>query len=98
MIQEGSCQPSSSPWASPLHMVEKKNGEWRLCDDYRRLNAVTVPDKYPLRHIHNFSFALRGCKVFTKLDLKRDFHQILLAEDDRPKTVVTTPFGCFSSM
>lgn len=95
MLQEGICQPSSSPWAAPLHMVRKKNGEWRLCGDYRRLNAATLPDKYPLRHIHDFSYALQGCKIFTKLDLTRAFHQVPLAAEDKAKTAVITPFGLF---
>jgi len=95
MLQEGLCQPSSSPWASPLHMVRKKNGEWRMCGDYRRLNAVTVPDKYPLRHIYDFSYSLQKCKVFNKLDLIRAFHQVPLAAEDKAKTAVITPFGLF---
>lgn len=95
MLRQGICRPSSSQWASPLHMVQKKNGSWRFCGDYRRLNAVTVLDRYPLRHIYDFSYALNFCKVFTKLDLARAFYQVPVAVEDRPKTAVITPFGLF---
>jgi hypothetical protein len=57
---------SKSPWASPLHMVTKKDGLWRPCGDYRSLNLVTTPDKYPLPNMQDLSIVLHGCTVFFK--------------------------------
>lgn len=95
MVELGICRPSKSNWASPIHLVNKKDNTIRPCGDYRALNNITLPDKYPLPHIHDFNMLLSGSKVFSKIDLVRAFNQIPVNEADIPKTAVITPFGLF---
>jgi transposase InsO family protein len=93
--KEGIVRRSTSPWASPLHMVRKPDGSWRPCGDYRRLNNATVPDTYPLPNMMDFQAKAAGCWVFSKIDLRKGYHQIPMNEEDVPKTAITTPFGLF---
>jgi hypothetical protein len=86
---------SDSPWSSPLHMVRKKDGTWRPCGDYRRLNLVTTHDRYPLPSMLDLSNKLHGCKFFSCIDLVKAYHQILMAAQDVAKTAIITPFGLF---
>jgi hypothetical protein len=93
--REGVIRRSSSPWSSPLHMVLKKDGCWRPCGDFRRLNLVTVPDTYLLPNMMDFTSRLAGCSFFSKIDLRKGYHQIPVNPQEIPKKAITTPFGLF---
>lgn len=93
LLQSGMIQQSSSPFASPALLVKKKTGEWRLCVDYRRLNALTIKNSYPMPIMEEFLDELTGAIWFTSLDLRAGYHQILVEEDDRYKTAFQTHNG-----
>ncbi|XP_046423481.1 uncharacterized protein LOC124181199 [Neodiprion fabricii] len=93
MVKLGTARPSSSSWAAPLHLVPKANNDWRPCGDYRGLNARTIPDRYPVRHIRDFAGLLRGKKRFSVVDLMRAFNQLPVYEDDIPKNAIIIPFS-----
>ena len=91
MEKAGIIRRSTSAWASPLHMVPKPDGSWRPCGDYRRLNTVTTPDRYPVPHIQDFTQRLSGKSVFSKL--VKGYYQVNMNPADIPKTAIITPFG-----
>ena len=93
MEEMGIVRRSKSPWSSPLHVVPKPGGKWRPCGDYRRLNASTEDDRYPLPHIQAFNSHLAGCTIFSKIDLIRGYHQIPMDQTSIAKTALITPFG-----
>jgi hypothetical protein len=80
----------------PFAHGTQKDGSWRPCGDYRRLNLLTTQDKYPLPNIKPLFNGLHGgCTVFSKINLVKGYHQILVMTEDIPKTEIITPFGLF---
>ena len=95
MEKMGVCSKAASPWASPLHMTPKKDGTWRPCGDYRRLNIITEPDHYAMPNISDLTSSIGTARIFSKLDLLKGYFQVPVNPDDVPKTAITTPFGTY---
>ena len=86
MKEQGIIRKSSSPWSSPLVLVVNKNGKVRPCVDYRRINAVTVKDAFPLPRIQDCLDTVAGATLFNTFDLTSSYHQIPVRSQDIPKT------------
>ncbi len=95
MLKEGIIEEATSPWASPVVPVKKKDGRTRFCVDYRNLNSVTMADAYPLTSIRSNLEVLKGAKVFSVLDVASAYHHIEVDPDSRDFTAFASPFGSF---
>ena len=94
MLEKRVIQPSDSPWSSPIVLVKKKDGSVRFCVDYRKVNAITRKDAYPLPRVDTLD-TLAGSRLFTTLDLKNGYWQVELEEGDRQKTAFDTSEGLY---
>ena len=89
-------EPAASSWASIVVLVKKKDGSYRLCVDYRRLNSVTYKDSYPLPLIDTCLGSMKGAVWFSTPDLRSGYHNIpIIQKADRDKTAFITRRGCF---
>src|SRR3984885_3118416 len=95
MLRRGFIQPSTSPAASPVLFVKKVNGSLRLCVDYRGLNAITTPNRYPLPLVSDLLDTIRGSRIFSKLNLKSAFNLLRVAKGDEWKTAFRTNEGLY---
>eukprot|EP00253_Pinus_taeda_P036017 PITA_36017 len=93
--QKGHIRPSSSPCGSPIVLVQKKDGTWRLCIDYWALNKITVRNRYPIPRIDDLPDQLKGAKYFSKIDLKSGYHQVPIEPSDEWKTAFKAKEGLF---
>jgi len=93
LMEKQFIRPSTSPWGAPVLLVKKKDGSSRLCVDYRQLNKMTIKNKYPLPRIDDLMDQLHGSSVFSKIDLRSGYHQILVKADDVQKTAFRSRYG-----
>jgi len=93
LLEKKFIRPSASPRGALILLVKKKDGSSRLCVDYRKLNKLTIKNEYPLPRIDDLLDQLRGAAVFSKIDLRYGYHQILVKLEDVQKTAFRSRYG-----
>jgi hypothetical protein len=93
ILNKGYIHPSVSPWGASVLFVNNKDGTLRLCMDFRQLNKVNVKNKYPLPRIDDLFDQLKNAKIFSKIDLRYGYHQVIIKEEDINKTTLKTRYG-----
>ena len=95
MLNQGTIQPSVSPWAAPVVLVKKKDGSERFCVDYRKLNSVTRRDSHPIPNVQDTLDCLHGTAYFSCMDLRSGYWQVEMDDESKPKTAFATHAGLF---
>jgi hypothetical protein len=95
LLEKGCIRSSTSPWATSVLFVEKKDGTKRMCIDYRALNEVTIKNMYALPRIEDLFDQLRGARVFSKLYLRSGYHQLRIRPSNILKTTFITKYGLY---
>ncbi|GKD44389.1 putative reverse transcriptase domain-containing protein [Tanacetum coccineum] len=93
LSKKGFIRPSSSPRGAPVLFMKKKDGTFRMCIDYRKLNKLTIKNRYPLPRIDDLFDQLQGLSVYSKIDLRSGYHQLRIREEDIPITTFRTRYG-----
>jgi hypothetical protein len=95
LSEKGYIRPSTSPWATPVLFVEKKDGTKRMCIDYRALNEVTIRNKYRLPKLEDLFDQQREATMFSKIDMRSGYHQLRIQPSDILKTTFITKYGLY---
>ena len=97
-LSKGFIRESKSPYPSPTFLIKKKNGDYRVVQDYQKLNSYTIPDKTPLPLIADLIEQLGGKTLFTKFDIRMGYNNIRIKDEDQEKAAFTTPLGQYEPM
>jgi len=95
MLQTGVIEHSNSPWSSAVCMVRKKDGCYRYCVDYRRMNFVTIKDAFPVPDVKDALDSLRGAKYFATIDLLSGYWQLGMTQRARERSAFCTRRGLY---
>ncbi|MCO5570753.1 hypothetical protein L7F22_024481 [Adiantum nelumboides] len=95
LVEKGMVMPSSSPFCSPVLLVQKKDNTYRMCVDYRALNRITIKNRFLVRRVEDLFDKLQGSTYFSRIDLKSGYHQIRIVDEDIVKIAFCTTFGLY---